>query len=97
MKIATLDDGKQKYQSVTASAEHSQVSPMGDYDVSLTGFGADEKEAKLNLLMEAKALIHELTVTISDIHAEYPDAEAILTKRFLEWVKGNKEKRDEQP
>lgn len=54
------DDMKQKYQSVTASIDFHLPYPF--YNAPLEAYGADETEAKTNLLEEAEKIMNEFNI-----------------------------------
>lgn len=68
MNITINDDKKEKYQSVTATAEVDFFNSMSDGSVRLDAYGAKESEAKENLLglaLSAKAKLDGLISTLS--------------------------------
>jgi hypothetical protein len=48
-KAVVTNDGKEKYQSFEASLETDDHGPMGSYQISATGYGATEAEARTEL------------------------------------------------
>lgn len=68
MKITISDDKKEKYQSVTATAEAEFSNSMSEGNVWLDAYGATEREAKENLIslaLSAKTKLDDLISTLS--------------------------------
>lgn len=70
LNVEISDDKKEKYQSFTASAEAHTGGGMGERQFSLTGWGKNESEARLNLIEQAKAARDELNLAIEQMIAE---------------------------
>lgn len=70
MTINVTNDGKEKYQSVEATWDGSVSGGMGYRNADLTGWGANENEARKNLLEQAKALRDDLNKTIEQMISE---------------------------
>lgn len=58
--ITVTDDKKEKYQSFEANVNQDGSTGMGHYNASFTGYGANEYEAKQNLIDQVDNLIKNL-------------------------------------
>lgn len=56
-RAKVVDDKKEKHQSFTATTEGRHSGPMGDAELTATGYGADEGEARKNLELAIYNLI----------------------------------------
>lgn len=58
--IETKNDCKEKYQSWEAETNQDGFDGMGHYNAHFTGYGANEHEAKKNLIQQVDNLIKNL-------------------------------------
>jgi hypothetical protein len=58
--ITITDDKKEKYQSFEVNINEDGFTGMGHYNAFFTGFGANEYEAKQNIIEQVDNLIKKL-------------------------------------
>lgn len=78
MLLMFEDDGKQKYQSVTTKIDTDFSLPMGFHSLNIEAYGADKREAEINLLVQVLHLKDDLTKLLEAAQLT-PEALAIYT------------------
>jgi hypothetical protein len=64
--ITVQDDKKRKHQSCEAHIDVFQTPEMGCLNCNITGYGADEAEARKNLIEIARNLVKSLELDIGE-------------------------------
>ncbi len=68
--IKIENDGKGKCQSFEGHHSVDDMDSMGHYHLSLSGYGADEKECKRNLINQVDKMISKLKELKSELDKE---------------------------